>query len=94
MVIGSLVIDLQIPECNSLKYKRRVLRSMLDRIRHNFNVSAAEVDHQDSWQLASLGVVCVSTDVGYAHGLLEKVVRTVEDARFDAVLLDYAIEML
>lgn len=94
MVIGSLVLDLEIPECASLKYKRRVLRSLLDRIRHEYNVSASEVDQQDAWQLARLGVVCVSTDIGYAHGLLEKVVRMVESSRLDVVLLDYTIEML
>ncbi len=94
MVIAALTLDLEIPECNSLKFKRRVLRSLLDRIRRDYNVSAAEVDQQNAWQRARLGVVCVSTDVGYAHGLLEKVVRMVESSRLDVVLSDYAIEML
>lgn len=94
MVIGVCSIYLEIPGARSLKEKRRVLRSVVDRVRHEFNVSIAEVAQQDSWQRATLGVVCVSTDTAYAHGLLEKVVSFVDRARLDLVLLDYETEFL
>ncbi len=94
MVIGLCTIDIQVPESFSLKDKRRVVRSVVARVRHEFNVSIAEVDHQDHWQLATLAVACVSTDVAQAHRLLEHVVNFVERERLDLLLLDYHIEML
>ncbi|MCD6518887.1 MAG: DUF503 domain-containing protein [Anaerolineae bacterium] len=93
MVVGLCTIELQIPESASLKRKRQVLRSVMARVRNEFNVSVAEVDHQDSWQLATLAVACVSSDAGYAHGLLERVVRYIERGHFDLVLLDYETEL-
>ena len=54
----------------------------------------AEVDDQDVWQRAVLGVACVSASASYAHGQLERVVQWIEDQRLDVELLDYEIEML
>jgi len=94
MVIGACTIALQIPGCVSLKQKRQVLKSVMARVRNEFNVSIAEVGHQDNWQLATLGVVCVSTEAGYVHGLLEHVVHAIENGHFDLILLDYETELL
>lgn len=94
MVVGICRIELQFPGSASLKEKRRVLRSVLARLRNEFNVSVAEVGHQDSWQLATVAVACVSSDAGYAHGLLEKVVSYIDGGRFDLVLLGYETELL
>lgn len=93
-VIGLVTIDLQIPASTSLKDKRRVLKSVIKRVGDTFNVSIAEVDHQDHWQLATLAVACVSTDAGHVHGLLEKVVRHIERMHLGLVLLDYETELL
>ena len=60
MVIGLLSVELFIPHAQSLKDKRMVLRSIKDRLR-KFNVAVAEVEHQDTWQRAGLGVVAIST---------------------------------
>jgi uncharacterized protein YlxP (DUF503 family) len=70
MVVGVCTIYLRIPASQSLKGKRQVLKSLIARVRKSFNVSIAEVDQQDAWQAATLGVACVSTDSAYAHGLL------------------------
>ncbi len=94
MVVGVCTIELQIPESVSLKQKRQVLRSVVARVRHEYNVSIAEVGHQDSWQLATLGVACVSNEAGYVHGLLESVVHTIDSGRFDLVLLSYETELV
>lgn len=59
MRVGLLVLELHIPGAQSLKDKRMVLRSVKDRVKR-FNVSVAEVEHQDLWQRATLGVVAVS----------------------------------
>jgi len=94
MVIGACTLTLHIPGNGSLKGKRQVLKSLTARLRNEFNVSVAEVDAQDVWQSAVIGVVCVSSNPDYAHGQLSRVVRWVEDNRLDCDLVDYQIEIL
>jgi uncharacterized protein YlxP (DUF503 family) len=94
MVICLCTIDLHLPGANSLKDKRSVLKSVMRRVRNEFNVSIAEIDQQDVWRSAVLAVVTVSSDRAYAHGLVTKVVQWIERARLDAELVDYQIEML
>ena len=94
MVIGLVTIDLHLPGAHSLKDKRSVLKSVMRRIRNEFNVSIAEVDEQDTWRSAVLAAVTVSNDAAYVHGLLTKVVNWIERTRLDVDLVDYQIEML
>jgi len=94
MVIGVCTIHLNIPANRSLKGKRRVLKPLMARVRKDFNVSIAEVGHQDAWQIATLGVACVSVDSAYAHGLLTKVVQVISAYRLDADVVDFEIEIL
>lgn len=94
MVIAACTIELHLPGNGSLKGKRSVLKSMMSRLRREFNVSVAEVDLHDVWQSAVIGVVCVSNRQDYAHGLLARVVEWIERHRLDLQLVDYAIEML
>ena len=84
MVIALCTIDLHLPGANSLKDKRSVLKSVIHRVRREFNVSIAEVEEHDVWRSAVLAVVTVSNDRAYAHGLLTKVVQWIERARLDA----------
>ena len=94
MVIGLVTIDLHLPGAHSLKDKRSVLKSVMRRIRNEFNVSIAEIDDQDVWRSAVLGAVTVSNDAAYVHGLLTGVVNWIERTRLDVDLVDYQIEML
>ncbi len=94
MVVGICTIELRIPENSSLKGKRHVLKSVLTRLHNEFNVSAAEVDSQDTWQRAVLGLAAVSSDAAYVHGLLERCVQSVSAWRIDADVVDYEIEIL
>ncbi len=94
MVIGMCAIELYIPGNGSLKGKRRVIKSILARVHHRFNVSIAEVDDQDSWQSAKIGVACISNDPAHAHSLLTKTVEWIERNRPDVEVVDYQIEML
>jgi len=94
MVIGVCTIHLELPGCHSLKDKRRIVKSILARVQNDFNVSVAEVERNDAWQHAVLGVACVSNDQGYVHRLLTKVVRSIEKGRFDAQVADYEIEIV
>lgn len=94
MVIGCCTIVLSVPWAMSLKDKRQVVRSIVARVRNEFNVSIAEVDDQDIWQQATLGVACVSSSAAYAHGQLEAVVKFIDRQRPDAPIAGYEIEML
>jgi uncharacterized protein YlxP (DUF503 family) len=71
-----------------------VLKSITSRVANRFNVSIAEVDDNDLWQIATLGVSCVSNDKRHANEVLSKVVSFVADPRFDAELIDYHIEII
>lgn len=94
IIVGLCTVDLQFPESGSLKSKRQTLKSVLARVRQRFNVSIAEVGHQDSWQLATIAMTCASTDGAYIHGLFERAVRYIDEGSFALVLLDYQIEFL
>jgi len=94
MHIGVCTIELRLPENHSLKGKRSVIKSISTRVSREFNVSIAEVEAQDVWQKAVLGVSCVSSSADYAHGQLERVVQWIETNRPDVLLLDYSIELL
>jgi uncharacterized protein len=78
MVIGVLTLELLIAESQSLKDKRQVLKSLLETTRQRFNVSAAEVEHLDLWQRATIAVACVSKDQVFVDQVLNKVLRTIE----------------
>jgi len=93
MHIGVLTLHLSVEGAGSLKDKRQVIRSLVQRVRNKFNVSAAEVDDLNVWRRATLGVAVVSNDAAFANQVLSKVVDHVEDD-FRVVLDDYGIEML
>ena len=94
MHVGVCRIELRFPGNLSLKGKRQVLKSLTTRLSNRFNVAVAEVDGHDSWQLAVLGVCCLSNDKRHTNEVLSKVVGFVENGRFDIEILDYEIEIL
>lgn len=93
MHVGICRITLRLPENGSLKGKRQVVRSLTERLRHKFNVAVAEVDDNDRWQIATLGITCVSNDSGHAHRVLERAVSFIRASRMDAELVDYQVEV-
>ena len=94
MNVGVCRIKLRLPENMSLKGKRQVLKSITSRVKNRFNVSIAEVDANDLWQLAVLGISCVSNDNRQTNEVLSKVVDFVTQGRFDVEVLDYEVEIL
>ena len=93
MYIGVCTIWLTIPDSHSLKQKRKVVKSITDRLKNRFNIAVAEVDALDRHQQAVLGVVSVSNDKKHLNRVLSYVVNFVEDALL-AELTDYEIEIL
>ena len=78
MVIGVCKLDLRIPENHSLKEKRHVLRKLIDRVRHRFNVAIAEVGDNDLWQRAEMGFCTVGNDRRHINSSLDKIVYFIE----------------
>lgn len=73
MVVGLVTLEIHLPYAHSLKDKRQVVRKLKDRLRSRFNVAVAELDHQDLWQRASVGVVTLSNDRAHLSQMLEAV---------------------
>ena len=94
MNVGVCRIDLRLPENVSLKGKRQVLKSITARVRNKFNVAVAEVDNHDRWQLATIGICCLSNNSRHTNEVLSKVVDFVINSRFEVEILDYEIEIL
>ncbi len=94
LAIGVCRVKLRLPENHSLKGKRQVLKSLIARIHNRFNVSAAEVDDQDSWQIASLAVSCVANDDRHADEVMAHVIAFIRNERLDAEVLDVETEVL
>lgn len=93
MVIGVCKIELSIDEVFSLKEKRHIVKSMIERLRSRYNASVAEVDFNDKWQRAVIGISCVSNEAGHADSMMANIVNFVEnDGR--AVLVDYSTEII
>jgi len=78
MPVGLLTLEIYIPDARSLKDKRQVLRSLKDRLRRQFNIAIAELDHQETWQRALVGVVTISNDTRHLEDALEKVANESE----------------
>ncbi len=73
-----MTLEVHLPYAHSLKDKRQVLRSLKDRLRSHFNVAVAEVDHQELWQRATIGVVSISNEQAHVSRLLERVEEEAE----------------
>jgi uncharacterized protein YlxP (DUF503 family) len=94
MVVGVLQMRILVRDAMSLKDKRRVVRSLRDRIRNDFNVSVSEVDALDLRQTAILGVALATNDRVFADQVLAKVVDAVRRSAGEAELVDYEVEIL
>ncbi|MHC1578755.1 MAG: DUF503 domain-containing protein [Dehalococcoidia bacterium] len=92
MHVSVCEIELRLPENHSLKGKRQVIQSMIARLQNKFKVSVAEVDSQDLWQLATLGVACVSNHRRHADETLANVVKFVVYNYPDVELLNSKTE--
>ena len=79
MNIGICSIRLHFPESQSLKDKRHTLKSIISRLRNQFNISVSEVDAQDKWQLAVIGIACVSNQNGHASDTLTQVTNFIQN---------------
>jgi hypothetical protein len=93
-IVGLCTIDFHLPEVTSLKAKRGILKSMLAKLHNTFNVSAAEVDDNDQWQVAVIGIVVVSNSNRHAQQVLQNAVDWIESHYPEALIVKHKIEMI
>ena len=93
MPVGLLTLELHLPDAQSLKDKRQVLRSLKDKLRANFNVAVAELDFEDSWQRSVVGVVTLSNEEQHVEQALQKVLVEA-DRILGPLIVSHAVDLL
>jgi hypothetical protein len=86
-------VEIHLPDVGSLKSKRRALKGLKEKLRRRFEISVAEVDHQDAWQRATLALACVSGDSRHANEVISKAMDFIED-NVDGYVTDIEVEIL
>ena len=94
MALGVLTFQIDIPGCKSLKDKRSRLKPLMARLRQEFNISIAEIDHQDAWQSAVIACALVSNSPKHTQRSLQSVVEWIESYWHDVTIVDDSIEIL
>jgi uncharacterized protein YlxP (DUF503 family) len=94
MIIGVSQITLHLPGSHSLKDKRQIIKSVMARVRNRFEVAIAEVGEQDRWQIAVLGITCVSNSGQHADEILGHVQHFIEVTRPDILVSDSESEII
>lgn len=93
-IIGLCTLQFYIPGVTSLKEKRGILKSMINRLDNKFNVSIAEIDHQDKWQSAIVAFVCVSNSTVQVQKTINNAINWIEAFNPDLVITHQDIEIL
>lgn len=91
VVLGT--VEIHLPDVGSLKGKRHALKGLKEKLRQRFQISVAEVDHQDVWQRATLALACVSGDSRHANEVISKAMDFLED-NVDGYVTDVHLEHL
>lgn len=93
MHVAVMELHLDLSGVRSLKEKRGIVKGVLARVRHRFQVAVAEVTYQDHWQAAGLGFAAIGNDVAVLQSRLQKVVHFIE-ADAAGVVVDFRVEFL
>jgi uncharacterized protein len=93
MVVGTGLITLRLHDCRSLKAKRKVVKSMINRLRNNFNASVSEVGSNDIYQKAEIGFSLVGNDAGLINSKIDKLFNLAEDIGL-AEIVDTEMEII
>lgn len=93
MNVGVCRIELHLPENESLKGKRQVVKSVIARLQNRYNVSVAEIDNQELWQIATLGIACVSNHRRHADETLSSVVKFIVQSYPNLEIVNSEIEI-
>ena len=94
MNVGICRIEIRIPENHSLKGKRQIVKSIIARLQNRYSVSVAEIDNNDLWQIATLGVSCVSNPRRHSDTIITSVVNFIAQNYPNVELLNYEVEVI
>ena len=94
MTTGVCKVRLHIPASQSLKEKRRIIKSIISRLRNQYNISIAEVDDYDLWQMATLGISCVSNSRQHVDEMINKILNFIVQFYPDVEVVDHEIEIM
>lgn len=94
MNTGIGIVKLHIPESQSLKEKRQVVKSVIAKLRNRFNISVAEVDDNDLWQVATIGISCVSNSDRIVDETFTKIINFIESNYPELEIVNREIEIL
>ncbi|NLY77480.1 MAG: DUF503 domain-containing protein [Tissierellia bacterium] len=93
MIVVACEIRLMIYGSSSLKDKRKIVKSIIGRIKSRFNVSIAEVELNDSWNMATIGVACVTNDSNHGNDIIQNVIKFIDgDSRVE--ITNYNIQIM
>jgi uncharacterized protein len=93
MIVGTGLITLRLHDCHSLKGKRKVVKSMINRLRNNFNASVAEVGSNDIYQKAEIGFSLVGNNAALINSKIDKLFNKAEDMGL-AEIVDTEMEII
>jgi len=94
MHIGICKIYIRIPENSSLKGKRRIVKSICDRLKNRFNIAIAEVDEHELWQKATIGYTCINTNSRQLKSTMSNITSAIEEMANDFEVLDHHEEIM
>lgn len=92
MIVAAVCLTLVIPENDSLKGKRKVVKSLIEKVRHKFDAAIAEVGDNDLWQKARIGVALVGNDATLLHTRLSQIIKFMENQHL-AEVIDSQVEL-
>ena len=94
MTVALCRLVLRLPENGSLKGKRMVVKSIQQRLHNRFNVSVAEVEHNDKWQLAGIHIAAVANNATHVTEVIDKAVDYIQQLRLDVEIIEEDTELL
>ncbi len=94
MNVGICRIEIRIPENHSLKGKRQIVKSIIARLQNRYSVSVAEIDNNELWQIATLGISCVSNHRRHSDTIMTSVVNFIAQNYPNVELLNYKVEVI
>jgi len=94
MNAGIFKIKIHIPENHSLKEKRRIVKSLMSRLRNQYNISIAEVDDHDLWQIATIGISCISNSNNHVDQIINNIIKYIEQNYPELEIVNHEIEIM
>jgi len=93
VVIGILKLEIRLPFANSLKDKRRLIKSLIAHLRNDFNVSVSEIGYQDYWRKSLIGIGIVTNETKFAHRILFKITEYIKNNK-ELSVIDSKMEIM